>query len=90
MVIYALDGFRNIDTAIYSFCISLVLLASFLLVRYLMRQRYLLKITQLPSAMEDVLQKCKTPEAIQTEKYMHELYRLYQHGRMLYMQVKKA
>ncbi|MBH9788235.1 sensor histidine kinase, partial [Clostridioides difficile] len=62
MVIYALDGFRNIDTAIYSFCISLVLLASFLLVRYLMRQRYLLKITQLPSAMEDVLQKnAKTP-----------------------------
>ncbi len=57
MVIYALDGFRNIDTAIYSFCISLVLLASFLLVRYLMRQRYLLKITQLPTAMEDVLQK---------------------------------
>ncbi|WP_155590097.1 sensor histidine kinase [Lysinibacillus cavernae] len=80
MVLYALDGFRNIDTAIYSFCISLVLLASFLLVRYLMRQRYLLKITQLPTAMEDVLQKnAKTPEAMQTEKYMHELYRLYQH-----------
>ncbi|MGR6903711.1 MULTISPECIES: sensor histidine kinase [Lysinibacillus] len=80
MVIYALDGFRNIDTAIYSFCISLVLLASFLLVRYLMRQRYLLKITQLPTGMEDVLQKnAKTPEAMQTEKYMHELYRLYQH-----------
>lgn len=80
MIIYALDGFRNIDTAIYSFCISLVLLASFLLVRYLMRQRYLLKITQLPTAMEDVLQKnAKTPEAMQTEKYMHELYRLYQH-----------
>lgn len=80
MVIYMLDGFRNIDTAIYSFCISLVLLASFLLVRYLMRQRYLMKITHLPTAMEDVLQKnAKTPEAMQTEKYMHELYRLYQH-----------
>ncbi len=80
MVLYALDGFRNVNTAIYSFCISLVLLASFLLIRYLMRQRYLLKITQLPTTMEDVLQKnAKTPEAIQTEKYMHELYRLYQH-----------
>jgi len=80
MVLYGLDGFRNVDTAIYSFCISLVLLASFLLVRYLMRQRYLLKISQLPKTMEDVLQKnAKTPEAIQTEKYMHELYRLYQH-----------
>lgn len=80
MVLYWLDGFRNVDTAIYSFCISLVLLASFLLIRYLMRQRYLLKISQLPKTMEDVLQKnAKTPEAIQAEKYMHELYRLYKH-----------
>lgn len=80
MVLYWLDGFRNVDTAIYSFCISLVLLASFLLIRYLMRQRYLLKITQLPETMEDVLQKnAKTPEAMQAEKYMHELYRLYKH-----------
>jgi len=80
MVLYGLDGFRNIDTAIYSFCISLVLLCSFLLARYLMRQRYLMKISQLPTAMEDVLQKnAKTPEAMQTEKYMHELYRFYQH-----------
>ncbi|MFJ8458826.1 MULTISPECIES: sensor histidine kinase [Lysinibacillus] len=80
MVLYWLDGFRNVDTAIYSFCISLVLLASFLLIRYLMRQRYLLKISQLPKTMEDVLQKnAKSPEAVQVEKYMHELYRLYQH-----------
>jgi len=80
MVLYWLDGFRNVDTAIYSFCISLVLLASFLLIRYLMRQRYLLKISQLPKTMEDVLQKnAKSPEGVQVEKYMHELYRLYQH-----------
>ncbi|MEB2301317.1 sensor histidine kinase [Lysinibacillus xylanilyticus] len=80
MVLYWLDGFRNVDTAIYSFCISLVLLASFLLIRYLMRQRYLIKISQLPKAMEDVLQRnAKTPEAVQAEKYMHELYRLYKH-----------
>jgi len=45
-----------------------------------MRQRYLIKISQLPKTMEDVLQKnAKTPEAIQAEKYMHELYRLYKH-----------
>jgi len=80
MVLYWLDGFRNVDTAIYSFCISLVLLASFLLIRYLMRQRYLLKISQLPKTMEDVLQKnAKTPEAMKAEQYMHELYRLYKH-----------
>ena len=80
MVLYWLDGFRNVDTAVYSISISLVLLASFLLVRYLMRQRYLMKIAQLPKTMEDALQKnAKTPEAVKTEKYMHELYRLYQH-----------
>ncbi|KMY28193.1 histidine kinase [Lysinibacillus xylanilyticus] len=80
MVLYWLDGFRNVDTAIYSFCISLVLLTSFLLIRYLMRQRYLLKISQLPKTMEDVLRKnAKTAEAVQAEKYMHELYRLYKH-----------
>lgn len=80
MVLYWLDGFRNVDTAVYSFSISLVLLASFLLVRYLMRQSYLTKIAQLPKTMEDALQKnAKTPVAVKTEKYMHELYRLYQH-----------
>ncbi|QDQ00087.1 HAMP domain-containing histidine kinase [Lysinibacillus fusiformis] len=80
MVLYWLDGFRNVDTAIYSVSISVVLLCSFLLVRYLMRQSYLMKISQLPKTMEDGLQKnAKTPEAVQTEKYMHELYRLYQH-----------
>lgn len=80
MVLYWLDGFRNIDTVIYSFSISLVLLASFLLVRYLMRQRFLLKIAQMPKTMEDALQKnAKTPVAISTEKYIHALYRLYQY-----------
>ncbi|MFJ7952284.1 sensor histidine kinase [Lysinibacillus sp. NPDC096418] len=80
MVLYWLDGFRNVDTAVYTFSISLVLLASFLLARYLMRQSYLTKIAQLPKTMEDALQKnAKTPEAVKAEKYMHELYRLYQH-----------
>ena len=80
MVLYWLDGFRNIDTAIYSISISLVLLASFLLVRYLMRQRFLMKIAQMPKTMEDALQKnAKTPVAVSTEKYIHALYRIYQH-----------
>lgn len=80
MVLYWLDGFRNIDTAIYSISISLVLLASFLLVRYLMRQRFLIKIAQMPKTMEDALQKnAKTPVAVSTEKYIHALYRIYQH-----------
>lgn len=77
--LYWLDGFRNLNTAIYSIIISLILLVSFLLIRYFARTSYLNKITQLPKTMEDALQKnAKTPEYIQTEQYMHELYHVYQ------------
>lgn len=78
--LYWLDGFRNMDTAIYSISISIVLMISFLAVRYFLRQNYLNKITQLPTSMEDALQKnAKTTEYFQTEQYLHELYRVYQH-----------
>ncbi|MFP3917268.1 sensor histidine kinase [Lysinibacillus telephonicus] len=78
--LYWLDGFRNVDTAIYSITISIVLMTSFLGVRYYLRQSYLKKITHLPTTMEDALQKnAKTIEYMQTEQYLHELYRVYQH-----------
>lgn len=80
LLLYYLDGFRNVNTAIYTIVISLVLMFSFLGVRYFLRQSYLNKITQLPATMEDALQKnAKSFEHIQTEGYMHELYRVYQH-----------
>ena len=78
--LYWLDGFRNMSTAIYTIIISLVLIVSFLGVRYFRQQSYLKKITQLPQTMEDALQKnAKSSEHIQTESYLHELYRVYQH-----------
>ncbi|MFY3791762.1 sensor histidine kinase [Ureibacillus sp. MALMAid1270] len=77
--LYWLDGFRNMNTAVYSIIISIILLVSFLSVRYYMRKNYLNKITQMPNVMEDALQKnAKTAEYIQTEQYMHELYHVYQ------------
>lgn len=80
LFLYWLDGFRNIETAIYSIFLSVMLITSFLIIRYMLRRRYLEKIIQLPTAMEDALQKsAKTAEYFQTENYMHELYRLYQH-----------
>ncbi|MCM3388630.1 sensor histidine kinase [Ureibacillus chungkukjangi] len=80
MSLYWLDGFRNINTAIYTMIISLILIVSFLGFRYIRRQSYLKKITQLPNTMEDALQKnAKSSEHIQTESYFHELYRVYQH-----------
>lgn len=79
MSLYFLDGFRNIDTAIYSISISLIFIVSFLTLRYYIRQSYYKKITQLPNTMEDALQRNgKCPEHIQTEAYLQELYRTYQ------------
>ena len=79
LLLYWLDGFRNVDTAIYSIIISLILTITFLCIRYIMQQSYYKKILQLPKSMEDALQKnAKTPEHIATEKYIHELYKIYQ------------
>ncbi|RUL47488.1 sensor histidine kinase [Lysinibacillus antri] len=79
LLLYYLDGFRNIDTAIYMITISIILIVSFLGVRYFLRQSYLNKITNLPTTMEDALQKnAKSIEHSQTEQYFHELYRVYQ------------
>ena len=78
--LYWLDGFRNLDTAIYSILISLLLVVSFLAGRYILRRHYYEKIVQLPETMEDALLKsAKTPEHEQTEQYMNELYRIYQY-----------
>ena len=80
LLLYWLEGFRNFDTAIYSIIMSIVLNASFLTIRYMLRRRYLKKITELPKRMDDAMQKnAKTPEYVQTEKYIQELYKLYQH-----------
>lgn len=80
IALFWLDGFRNIDTAIYAIIINCLLIVSFLVVRYMLRRRYLNKITHLPRAMDDALQKnAKTSEYFETERYLQELYHLYQH-----------
>ncbi|MCM3723033.1 MULTISPECIES: sensor histidine kinase [Solibacillus] len=80
LTLFWLDGFRSVTTAIYAIAISLLLIVSFLVVRYMLRRRYLAKISTLPQTMEDALQKnAKTTEYMETERYLHELYKLYQH-----------
>ncbi|MCM3317238.1 sensor histidine kinase [Rummeliibacillus stabekisii] len=79
LLLYWLDGFRNTDTAIYTVIISIILTITFLFTRYVMRQSFYGKILQKPLKMEEALQKnAKMPENIATEKYIHELYRLYE------------
>lgn len=80
LLLYWLEGFRNVETAAYSIIMSVVLVVTFLTVRYMLRRRYLQKISDLPKSMEMALQKdAKTAEHVLTEKYMQHLYKHYQH-----------
>jgi signal transduction histidine kinase len=79
MSLYWLDGFRNIDTGIYSFVISTLLILSFLFGRYVKRYAFYHKVLSQPKQMEAALQRDgKSPEQQQVEKYLHGFYRLYQ------------
>ncbi|WP_422122732.1 sensor histidine kinase [Planococcus sp. X10-3] len=79
MILYWLDGFRNLDTAIYSFVISILLTSAFLGARYIKRHRYYKKITENPVKMEHMLQKDgRSPEQIQMDLYLQKLYKVYQ------------
>ena len=79
MLLYWLDGFRNVDTAIYSVVISTLLILTFLFARYIKRYTFYQKILSQPIEMEAALQRNgKSPEQEQVEIYLQSLYRLYQ------------
>lgn len=80
MLLYWLDGFRNVDTAIYSFVISTLLVGTFLGARFIKRYRYYQKITEKPANMEHMLQReGRSPEHRQNDLYLQQLYKLYQY-----------
>lgn len=77
--IFWLEGFRELNTAVYIISISFVLLVSFLVIRYMLRRRYYKKILTKPTSMDDAINKsAKTSENAVVEWYLHELYRVYQ------------
>ncbi|WP_019414506.1 HAMP domain-containing sensor histidine kinase [Paenisporosarcina sp. TG20] len=79
MSIYWLEGFRNVNTAIYSIVISMLLILSFLFARYVKRFAFYQKILTNPKEMEAALQQdAKSPEQQQVEDYLKALYRLHQ------------
>jgi len=79
MLLYWLDGFRSMDTAVYAVVMTIILTATFLLSRFVMRYSFYQKILQQPTKMEDALQRNgKTPEFIQADRFMIDLYKLYQ------------
>lgn len=79
LVLYWLDGFRNVDTAVYSFVISTILVIAFLTARFAKRYRFYQKVLSSPASMEHALQReGRSPEQLQSEVYMQSLYKLYQ------------
>ena len=79
MLLYWLDGFRNTDTAVYSFVITTVLVATFLSARFAKRYRYYQKILAAPGNMEHMLLRDgRSPEQIQVDVYLQHLYKVYQ------------
>ncbi len=79
MLLYWLDGFRNLDTAIYSIVISLILTLTFLTTLFLKKAAFYKKILSVPTKVEGILQReAHSPEIRQIEVYLEHLYRLYQ------------
>lgn len=79
MLLYWLDGFRNLDTAIYSIVISSILTLTFLGTLFVKKYAFYKKILSVPVKIEVVLQReAQSPEIRQVENYLQHIYRLYQ------------
>ncbi|MBB4823595.1 signal transduction histidine kinase [Sporosarcina luteola] len=79
LLLYYLDGFRGMNTAIYSIIMSFLLTAGYLGGKYVMRRSFYASITRKPEKMEDALMRyAASPEQRQTVRYMRDLYSLYQ------------
>ncbi|WP_262173844.1 sensor histidine kinase [Saccharococcus sp. Marseille-Q5394] len=79
LVLYWLDGFRGINTAIYSIIMSLLLTGGFLIGKFITRRPYYEAILRKPEKMEDALiRNIQTTEQRQSTAFMRDLYTLYQ------------
>ena len=79
MLLYWLDGFRNLDTAVYSIVISIILTLTFLGTLFVKKYTFYKKILSIPTQLEVVLQRsAQSPEIKQVENYLQHIYRLYQ------------
>jgi len=79
MLLYWLDGFRNIDTAVYSIVITSILTLTFLGTLFVKKYAFYKKILSVPTEIEGVLQReSQSAEIKQVETYLQHIYRLYQ------------
>lgn len=79
LLLYWLDGFRGVNTAVYSISMSMLLTAGILGAKFITRRSYYNAITKKPERMEDALVRhVQTPEQLQSAAFMRSLYGLYQ------------
>jgi len=79
MLLYWLDGFRNVDTAVYSIVITSILTLTFLGTQFVKKYAFYKKILSVPTVIEGVLQReAQSAEIKQVEIYLQHIYRLYQ------------
>lgn len=79
MLLYWLDGFRNLDTAVYSIVITSILTITFLATLFVKKYSFYKKILSVPTEIEGVLQReAQSAEIKQVEMYLEHIYRLYQ------------
>ena len=79
LLLYWLDGLKNINTAIYAISISMLLTAGFLGAKFIMRRSFYEAITTKPTKMEDALiRHAQSPENRKTTEFTRDLYKLYQ------------
>lgn len=79
LVLFWLEGFRNIYTAGYVLLLGFVFTSGYLLLKYLARRHFYQTIVSRPKTMEALLLKfSSTPEHMETTRYMRESYKLYQ------------
>lgn len=79
LLLFWLDGFRNLNTAIYAISMSMLLTAGYLVGKFIMRRSFYAAITRKPNKMEDALiRHAHAPEHKKTTDFTRELYKLYQ------------
>ncbi|MET3576760.1 sensor histidine kinase [Bhargavaea ullalensis] len=77
--LYWLDGFRNVDTAVYSVVMVVLLTGAFLAARFINRRTFYASILRKPDKLDRLLTRtAKSPEPREVERFAHEAYALYE------------
>lgn len=79
-VLFWLDGFRNVNTIIYSIVLSILLTCTFLAGKFIMRRSFYAAIIKTPTKPEDgLIRHAQGPEHVKVAANSRVLYKLYQY-----------